>query len=112
MKVWGEQHGLFWKGDNDLGEVSKNLSRPEIFSLCGRITGHLPVCDWLHVVASCLKRRRNAVTTSWDSELADPEQSSMLVETLRRVKCPEAAQGRCMWMVIRPSYRWMPALLQ
>ncbi|XP_071530436.1 uncharacterized protein [Panulirus ornatus] len=93
-----KRRGIFWKRDNDIGEVLEKLRSRVAFSLCGRLTSHLPVCGWLCAAASYLKRRANAVTTSWDSELTNPELHSILAETLYRMKCLEPAQGR--WNIV------------
>lgn len=94
IRVWGEQAGLSWARDNKIDEIPEKLTRRTVFSLCGRLTSHLPVCGWLRVAASYLKRRANALTTSWDSEITSPELRLMLSETLQRVKCSDPAQGR------------------
>ena len=52
------------------------------------------MCGWLRVAASYIKRRANAVTTSWDEEITDPEVHMMLNETLQRVKSSDPARGR------------------
>ena len=64
-----------------------------MFSLCGRLAGHLPVCGWLRVATSFIKRRVNAVTTSWDEEIADPKIHVIHVrtETLQRAKSSDPA---------------------
>lgn len=38
MRVWGERQGLFWRRDNDIGEMPEQLTRRSVFSLCGRLT--------------------------------------------------------------------------
>ena len=94
LRVWGEQQGLFWKRDDQDLELPSKLTRRAIFSLCGRLTSHVPVGGWLRVAASYLKRRANAVTTSWDAEVTDPELRAMVSETLQRVKAADPARGR------------------
>ncbi len=94
IRVWGEHHGLVWKRDNDVGELPDRLTRRIVFSLCGQLTGHLPVCGWLRVAASYIKRCANAATASWDDEVNDSSLHSMLVETLKRVKNSDPARGR------------------
>ena len=65
-----------------------------MFSVCGQLTSHLPVCGWLRVEASYIKRRANAASASWDDEISDPSLLAMLTETLRRVKKSDPARGR------------------
>ena len=90
----GEQSVLRWKCDNVASEMPNKMTRRAVFSICGQLTSHLPVCGWLRVVASYMKRRANATTTSWDDEVADPSSHSMLAETLKRVEECDPACGR------------------
>ena len=75
-------------------ELPSRLTKRSIFSVCGRLTGHFPVCGWLRVASSYLKRRANAMTNSWDSEITDPELCAMVAETLQRVKAEDPVRGR------------------
>ena len=45
------------------------LTRRSIFSLCGKLTGHLPVGGWLHVATAFVRRRANSVTAGWDDKM-------------------------------------------
>ena len=90
----GERQGLLWRRETSDIELPPKLTRRVVFSICGRLTGHFPVCGWLRVAASYLKRRANAVTTSWDAEITDPDLCAMVSETLKRDKVSDPAQGR------------------
>ena len=94
LRVWGEQQGLFWKRDNPDIELPPQLTRRAVFSLCGRLTSHVPVGGWLRVAASYLKRRVTAATQGWDDEITDPELQTMIMETLQRLKTADPARGR------------------
>ena len=94
LRVWGERPGLFWRREISDIELPPKLTRRAVFSICGRLTSHLPVCGWLRVAASYLKRRANAATTSWDDEVTDPELCAIVSETLQRVKASDPARGR------------------
>ena len=94
IRVWGERQGLFWKRDNQDLQPPPKLTRREIFSLCGRLTSQVPVCGWLRVAASYLKRRATAASNGWDDEITDPELQNMVMETLQRVKTADPARGR------------------
>ena len=94
IRVWGERQGLFWKRDNQDFQPPPKLTRREVFSLCGRLTSQVPVCGWLRVAASYLKRRATASTSGWDDEITDPELQNMVMETLQRVKTADPARGR------------------
>lgn len=75
-------------------EMPNKLTRRAVFSICGQLTSHLPVCGWLWVVTSYMNRQVNATTTSWDDEVADPRLRFMLAETLKRVKASDRPHGR------------------
>ena len=73
--------GLQLSKDND-GQVSwarragidldlpKQPTLRDLFSWCGRLTGHVPVCGWLRPYCSYLKRIANT-GVSWDKPLTD-----------------------------------------
>ena len=94
LRVWGERQRLLWRREKCDIELPSKLTRRTIFSICGRLTSHFPVCGWLRVAASYMKRRANATTTSWDAEVTDPELRAMLSETLQRVRAEDPAHGR------------------
>ena len=94
LRVWGEQRGLFWKRDAQDIEMPPKLTRRSVFSLCGRLTSHVPVGGWLRVAASYLKRRVTAASHGWDDEITDPELKTMITELLKRVKTADPARGR------------------
>ena len=65
------------------------LTRRSIFSLCGKLTGHL-VYGWLRVATAFVRRRANSVTTGWDDETRDPP----LIQTLSDIMAQkDPAQG-------------------
>ena len=71
LAVWGERGELRWKGTNAFGELPDVLTRRTVFSFCGKMIGHLPVCGWLRVAAAFIKRRANSSTSTWDEEIRD-----------------------------------------
>lgn len=44
LRLWGEQGRQHWKCDNELGEVPSRLTHRSVFSYCGKLFGHFPVC--------------------------------------------------------------------
>ena len=44
LDVWGVRGELRWKRNNAFGDIPDTLSRRSIFSFCGKLIGHLPVC--------------------------------------------------------------------
>ena len=94
LRVWGEQDRLEWKRDNDVREIVGPVTKRKVFSLCGQLTGHLPVCGWLRPAASFLKRRANEAASAWDDVINDPEVDQLIEEIVRKVKTDDPARGR------------------
>ena len=65
-----------------------------MFSFCGKLIGHLPVCGWLRVATAFMKRRVNSSTSTWDEEIHDESLRAMLEDTVRRVKQNDPSKGR------------------
>ena len=57
-------------GDSDL-KLPQPATKRDVFSRCGRLTGHVPVCSWLRPACSYLKRMINA-DASWDQLISEP----------------------------------------
>ena len=88
-------HGeLRWKRTNTFGELPDVLTRRTVFSFCGKMIGHLPVCGWLRVAAAFIKRRANSATSTWDEEIRDEPLRAMLEDMVRRVNLDDPAKGR------------------
>ena len=95
MHVEKSDGKLRWRRDNDFGTVPEKLTRRSVFSLCGKLVGHLPVCGWLRVAAAYIKRRANAVTHGWDDPVQDDGSiRRMLKEVVRQVHSSDPAGGR------------------
>ena len=54
---------MFSRG-NKIPEVKGDLSRRELFSVCGKLVGHYPIAGWLRVACSYVKRVAEGVR--WD----------------------------------------------
>ena len=103
LDVHGKQGSLRWRRGAALPEVPDALTRRGVFSLCGILVGHLPVCGWLLVATSIMKRRASMVTKGWDDKTADAllidmvvetiTRYDMVVETITRVKKNDPARG-------------------
>ena len=94
LRVSAERDGLRWRRDNSIGEAEVPLTKRKVFSLCGRLTSHLPVCGWLRPAASYLKRRANELSTSWDEPITDGDLKDMVEEVLEKVAADDPARGR------------------
>ena len=47
LEVWEECNTLRWKRGSPVLELPSVLKRSIMFSICGKLVGHLPVCGWL-----------------------------------------------------------------
>ena len=84
---------LRWKKSVDVPEVPLVIIRRRTFSVCGKLVGHFPVCDWLRVTVVAIKRRATSVSSGWDGEVRDATLRSMLTETVARVTRDDPVQG-------------------
>lgn len=108
LKVWGEHHSLAWGRDGRISELPEQLTRRSVFSYCGKLVGHFPVCGWLRVASAYVKRRVNLSTRGWDDAVVGEEPRMLLTEILTRVKKDDPARGR--WDVKGDTARvWVDA---
>ncbi|KAK4322347.1 hypothetical protein Pmani_006904 [Petrolisthes manimaculis] len=94
LRVWGKDDKLYWKRDNNVGEVPNRLTRRLVFSYCGKLLGHFPVCGWLRVAVAFVKRRVNYLTSSWDEAVTDEQLNVILQEIASEVKKNDPVRGR------------------
>ncbi|KRX75687.1 hypothetical protein T06_6542 [Trichinella sp. T6] len=81
LKVWGEQGKLMLKRDNDVGVAADELTRRSVFLYCGKLVAHFPVCGWLRIAATYIKRKANDATTSWDEVIEGGKLRDLIQET-------------------------------
>ena len=93
LDVRGEHGILKWRRGSAVPDVPSVVTRRTVFSLCGKLVGHLPVCGWLRVATGVMKRRANAVTKGWDDEATDTLLERMMTETVARVRQEDPARG-------------------
>ena len=98
LDVWGERGELRWKRNNAFGDIPDTLTRRSVFSFCGKLIGHLPVCGWLRVASAYMKRKANALTSTWDEVIYDESLRAMLEDTVQRVERNDPGKGR--WDVV------------
>ena len=91
--VWEERGKLRWRRDSERPKIPSVLTHCAVFSVCGRLTRHFPVCGWLRVAAAFVKRRANAVTTRRDDETQDPMLRQMLDKIVMRLSQTDPAHG-------------------
>ncbi|KRX79665.1 hypothetical protein T06_11433 [Trichinella sp. T6] len=93
LKIWGQRRKLMWRRDNDVGGMPDVLTRRSVFSYCGKLVSHFPVCGWLMIAAAYIKRKANDATTSWDEVISGDELRGLIQETALGVKKRDPARG-------------------
>ncbi|XP_065657969.1 uncharacterized protein LOC136082494 [Hydra vulgaris] len=90
---------LMWSRGNRVDAISQKLTRRVVFSICGQLVGHLPVCGWLRVICSLLKREAVSLTKGWDDEICDENVKWVLKKVFAEVERCEPACGdwACVW---------------
>ena len=73
------------------------VMRQNVFSLCSKLVGHLPVGGWLRVAVAFIKRRASDVTAGWDDKIDDTPLNIMIKEVLTRVRKEDPARSK--WCV-------------
>ena len=81
-------------------EITQKTTKRELFSMCGKLTSHFPVCGWLRAAASFAKRACEA--DHWDAPL-NATAAKFAKELVDRVKCEDLAKG--VWHV-NSKGRW------
>ena len=97
LQVWGEDNSLYWRRGNKIPDMPRVITRRNVFSLCSKLVGHLPVGGWLRVAVAFIKRRASEVTAGWDNKIDDAPLNTMIKEVLTRVRKEDPARGR--WCV-------------
>lgn len=109
LSVWGEQGELYWKRDNKVADVPSELTRRSVFSYCGKLVGHYPVCGWLRVAVAFIKRRANDVTEGWDDTIVGGEIRTLVEEVTQEVRKSDPVRGQ--WSTSGDEARvWVDAI--
>ena len=95
LNVRQEQGILKWRRGTAVPEVPDVFTRRAVFSLCGKLVGHLPERGWTRAATGTIKRRASVVTVTkgWDDETTDDLLVRMVKETIARVKQDDPAKG-------------------
>ena len=80
--VWEKRGKLRWRCDGERPTVPDILTHRAVFSVCGRLTGHFPVCGWLHIAVGFVKQRANKQDGTMNHK--DPILHRMLEEIVLR----------------------------
>ncbi|KRY20480.1 hypothetical protein T12_8397 [Trichinella patagoniensis] len=74
------------KRDNDVGVAADELTR------CS-LVAHFPVCGWLRIAATYIKRKANDATTSWDEVIEGGKLRDLIQETALAVWVDASSQA-------------------
>ena len=88
---------LCWTRDSAIEDPPSEVTRRSVFSWCGRLVAHFPVCGWLRPAAAWLKHSVNTLTHGWDDVTRDGDLRNQLDYVSRRVATDDPARGR--WCV-------------
>ena len=96
MHVWQDGDVLRWrrrgKIESEVGGAE--MTRRDVYSLCGKLVGHYPVCGWLRPAVGFIKRRASQSTMRWDDVVADEVVVTSLVEVMARIRTDDPVRGR------------------
>lgn len=79
---------------NKIPHPTDRITKRELFSICGKLTGHYPIAGWLRISCSYMKRRASVV--GWE-DAVDDEVEGMLRDVLVRVGNEDPVKGK--WFV-------------
>ena len=93
---------LRWTRRGPLADETKmRMTRRDVYSLCGKLIGHYPVCGWLRAAVGYIKRRASQSTARWDDVVVDEELMTCMEEVVMRLKTDDPVRGR--WDVVGES---------
>ena len=96
-RVWGERDGhLRWRRDCEVSSdmMVTPVTKRNVFSLCGQLTSHYPVCGWLRPAASFVKRVVSEGVHGWDEPVRDENVVRLVEELVERVRADDPARGQ------------------
>ena len=110
LRESGSEKGFRWRRGGDVPGVPSNVMRWSVFSVCGKLVGHYPVCGWLRLAVVAIKQRTTSISSGWDDEVCDAALQSMLTETVARVTHDDPVRGN--WCVDGNKFTvWVDASL-
>ena len=100
MKIQKESsEKLGFSRENELSSTPDQLTRRELFSICGNLVGHHRVDRWLKVACGFIKRE--AKGSSWDHDVGEMI-AAHLRQVLKRFKGEDPVMG--VWGVERTEH--------
>ena len=93
LRVFSEAGALRWRRDNPVDSPPVRITRRAVFSWCGQLVAHLPLCGWLRPAAAWLKRQVNSVTRGWDDEVDNAPLREQMDAVWARLATDDPATG-------------------
>ena len=97
---------LTFQRGNEIPELADDLSRRELFSVCGKLVGHYPIVGWLRVASSFVKR--NAEGMGWEDRIGE-RALGMIRDIVKRVKEEDPVRGRWYVPATKQGVLWCDA---
>ena len=85
------QGNLAFRRGNEIPEVGTELTKRELFSVCGKLVGHYPIAGWLRIACSFIKRQTGS--DCWESPV-NKEVIGMMQEVIARVNEDDPVKGK------------------
>lgn len=85
---------LQWTRANQIPNAPDTLTKRTVFSFCGKMVSHLPVCGWLRPAVAFVKRRANARSEGWDDKIEDNALRTVIAEIRQRVIDSDPCRGQ------------------
>ena len=85
---------LRFRRANHIPEIPEHLTKKELFSVCGKLTGHYPVAGWLRLACSYVKR--HAGGNNWHDDVGE-ETKERIKDVVREVERNDPVEGQ--WRV-------------
>ena len=106
MRVKYSEGRFVWFRDSELPAFSENVTKRELFSVCGKLTRHYSTAGWLRIACSFIKRTANGVI--WDQEIPGYIEE-MIGQVLVRVAREDLVKGVWELSIGRSSVVWCDA---
>ena len=90
LKLMNKTGELMFRRGNEIPEIEGEISRQELFSICGKLLRHYPVAGWLRLACSYVKRRASGV--DWEDRV-DYKTLKLIQEILVDVEKKDPVTG-------------------
>lgn len=100
---WGEHNRLKWRYISKILSMLDIIIHWGIFSLFGKLRGHLLVYDWFCPAKAFLKWYACQIISGWDDKVQDTIHKQMMLDIIIRICTNDSALG--LWCVNRHEFK-------